>query len=72
MVYSLKDELKAFLIKIRKNVQKEMYNKFLTHTFRHSFLQLYCGLIYQSFIKSNIITLNYNLCIAFIQIKIKS
>jgi hypothetical protein len=69
--------LKAFLIKIRKNVQKKMYNKFLTQTFRHSFFELYCGLTYQfvfeeCFIKSNTITSNYSLCIAFIEIKMKS
>ncbi len=66
-----KHYLKAFLIKIRKNVQKEMYNKSLTRTFRYSFLQLYY-VFEECFIKSNAITLNYSLCIAFIRIKIKS
>jgi hypothetical protein len=54
-----------------------MDKKILTQTFRHSFVQLYCELTYQfvfeeCFIKSNTITLNYSLSIAFIQIKIKS
>ncbi len=39
--------LSAFLIKkIRKIDRYEMDKKFLTHNFRHSFLQLYCGLTY--------------------------
>jgi hypothetical protein len=47
------------------------WKKFLTQTFKDSFLQLYCGLTYQlvlkeCFIKSNTITLNYSLSIAFI------
>jgi hypothetical protein len=51
-------------------------DKILTQTFRHSFLHLYCRLSYQfgskgSFIKSNAITLNYNLSIVYKQIKIK-
>ncbi len=51
-------------------------DKILTLTFRHSFLHLYCRLNYQfgskgSFIKSNAITLNYNLSIVYKQIKIK-
>jgi hypothetical protein len=69
--------MNAFLIKICKTGRHEMDKKILTHTFRHSFLQLYCGLTYQfvskeCFIKSNTITLNYSLSIAFIQMKIKS
>jgi hypothetical protein len=69
--------MNAFLIKILKTGRREMDNKFLTQTLRHTFLQLYCGLSYQfvpkeCFIKSNTITLNYNLSIAFIQIKTKS
>jgi hypothetical protein len=43
--------LNAFLIKIRKTGRHEMDNKFLTQTFRHSFLQLYCGLTYQLYEK---------------------
>ncbi len=63
-------------IKMRKTGRHEMDNKFLTLTFRHTFLRYIVGslinLYEKSFIKSNTITLNYSLSIAFIQIKIKS
>ncbi len=50
------------------------------HTFRHCFLEIYCGLTFincdrfafeECFIKSNTITLNNSLCITFIRIKIE-
>jgi hypothetical protein len=62
-IIALKVYLNAFLIKIRKTDRHQMDNKFLTQTFRHSFLQLYCRPAYQFvskeffFIKSNNIKL---------------
>jgi hypothetical protein len=60
-----------------KTGKHEMDNKFLTQTFRHSFLKLYCQLTYQfvfeeCFIKSNTKKLNDSLFIGFKQIKIES
>jgi hypothetical protein len=66
--------MNSFLIKIRKTGIHKMDKIFLIQNFRPYFLQLYCRLIYQFvskefLIKSNKITLNYSLSIAFIRIK---
>ncbi len=45
-INSFNEKVNAFLIKIRKTGRHEMDNKFLTQTFRHSLIQLYCRLTY--------------------------